>query len=67
LFDHLNIEIKAETVEFRRSINLHFRGHLNINAMKGTQKTHSSKKEEADSLSMQQAIKPKSKKSKVKK
>lgn len=34
LFDHLNIEIKAETIEFRRSINLHFRGCLNINTMK---------------------------------
>jgi len=50
----LNIEIKAETVEFRRSINLHFRGHLNINAMKGTQKTQNSKaKETTESLSMQ--------------
>lgn len=34
LFDHLKIEIKAETIEFRRSINLHFRGSLNMNTMK---------------------------------
>ena len=35
LFDHLQIEIKAEIIEFRRSINLHFRGCLNINSMSG--------------------------------
>lgn len=33
LFDHLTIEIKAEMVEFRRSINLNYRGYLNINTM----------------------------------
>lgn len=39
LFDHLSIEIKAEMIEFRRSINLHYRASLNINTMKvGKQK-----------------------------
>ena len=38
LFDHLKIEIKAEIIEFRRSINLHFRGSLNVNAMSASPK-----------------------------
>jgi len=28
LFDHLKIQVKAEIVEFRRSLNLHCRGKL---------------------------------------
>jgi len=39
LFDHLLIQIQAEMIEFRRSINLHFRGCLNINTMKGSGKS----------------------------
>ena len=39
LFDHLSIEIKAEMIEFRRSINMHFRGNLNINTMAVAPKT----------------------------
>ena len=33
LFDHLTVEVKAALVEFRRSINLHYRASLNINTM----------------------------------
>jgi hypothetical protein len=28
MFDHLKLEIKAQIVEFRRSLNLHFRGKI---------------------------------------
>ena len=28
LFDHLKIQVKAEIVEFRRSLSLHFRGKI---------------------------------------
>ena len=35
LFDHLHIEIEAQMVEFRRSINLYYRGSLNINTLTG--------------------------------
>jgi len=34
-FDHLSVEINAEMIEFRRSINLHFRGCLNANSLSG--------------------------------
>lgn len=33
LFDHLTVEVKAELVEFRRSLNLHYRACLNVNTM----------------------------------
>ena len=57
LFDHLTIEIQAEMIEFRRSINLNYRGYLNINTMNpGDNKTgEKSKKDEV--LDMNQAIK----------
>lgn len=29
MFDHVRVLIKAEMLEYRRSINLHFRGLLN--------------------------------------
>ena len=57
LFDHLKIEIKAEMIEFRRSINMHFRGHLNINTMAAVPKSS-----EPQSLDLNVALKKKSKK-----
>jgi hypothetical protein len=57
LFDHLSIEIKAEMVEFRRSINMHFRGSLNINTMAAAPKST-----EPQSLDLSAAVKKKSKK-----
>ena len=57
LFDHLQIEIKAEMIEFRRSINMHFRGNLGINTMAAAKKSS-----EPQSLDLNVALKKKSKK-----
>ena len=63
LFDHISIEIKAEMIEFRRSINLHFRGCLNANSLSGKGII---KEKAEDNLDLNQAIKSKGKKSKGK-
>uniref|UniRef100_A0A7S3CNJ9 RNB domain-containing protein n=1 Tax=Strombidium rassoulzadegani TaxID=1082188 RepID=A0A7S3CNJ9_9SPIT len=60
LFDHLQIEIRAQMVEFRRSINLHFLQTLNLNTMKRSEEAKSSVEAKAADLSS--AIKSKSKK-----
>ena len=70
LFDHLTIEIKAEMIEFRRSINLNYRGYLNINTMDpskaGAGKGQQSKKKDNDMLNLNEAVKSAGTKSKNK-
>lgn len=61
LFDHLTIEITAEMIEFRRSINLHYRGSLNINTMKVGKKSIQSN---ISNENLNQAVKSKKKRSK---
>ena len=66
LFDHLTIEIKAEMVEFRRSINLNYRGYLNVNTMNpNNNKSGEKSKKKDEVLDLNEAIRgSKSKKGK---
>lgn len=66
------LEIKAETVEFRRSINLHFRGFMNLNTMKGPSKTSkagvkSQEKDDGQEMNLSNAMKSKGKRSRLEK
>jgi hypothetical protein len=67
LFDHLRIEIQAQMIEFRRSIDLHFRGCLDVNTLTGEGvkgsnfKLHNAKgktgQEKAETLDLNSAVK----------